>query len=154
MTETECRQYYQAFYGLIETPKAGRRLQQADVIQTDPRTGAHFMSAFDATEPPYGTCMHYKEAFGIYAVGDVVWTNSPDAMNYCASEPDRVTCYCAMEPAAPPSPPFSPPSLPTPLLPPPSQPTPPSEPSPPGAPPPPIAEKALAALCTIPSNDA
>ena len=137
MTETECRQYYQAFYDLIETPKAGRRLQQAEVIQTDPSTGTHFVSTYDPTEPPYGTCMHYKEAFGLYAVGDVVWTNSPDAMNDCTSAPERVTCYCAMEPAAPPSPPFSPPSLPTPLLPPPSHPEPPAHPLPPGAPPPP-----------------
>ena len=107
------------------------------MIQTDSSTGTHFVSTYDPTEPPYGTCMHYKEAFGIYAVGDVVWTNSPVSMNQCTSAPERVACYCAMEPAAPPSPPFSPPSLPTPLLPPPSQPAPPSEPSPPAAPPPP-----------------
>jgi hypothetical protein len=135
MTESQCRSYFQTFYGLVATPKAGRRLQSLDVIQTDPDSGAHFISSYDPAEPPYGACMHYKEAYGAYGVGDVVWTNSPMATAMCASEPDRVTCYCTMTPALPPSPPFSPPSLPTPSSPPPSLPSPPSEPSPPGAPP-------------------
>ena len=111
MTESECRYYFDLFYGRVEVPKSasatttGRRLQQLRIIVTDEPSGASFGSYFDPALEPYGTCAHYKASYGLFNVGDVVWSNEPDFWNACSAVPQVAVCYCKMAPATPPVPP-------------------------------------------------
>ena len=129
LTESECRQYYDAFYDVIETNQA------SPSVITETTWGRSFHRMYDSNSPPYGACVHMKLVTGVYDAGDILWTNYQAIMPAYCLDPQRAVCYCTMEPAGPPPPPASPPITPLPRSPPPIPPSPPHPPSPPMAPP-------------------